>query len=1121
MGDVEYGGHMEDTVELHYTDVSVLGVNSPPRKPDHCDLLLDAIDAQLGQLQTPAQNAEGVSREPGCSEAVPLRWSQSVSKDTGLGSLSQTNDTPMSCLDLLHTPTTELSSERSAGCCHDPAPHEESSQTSDRWTTDREDSEREQIMWRLERLLGDTCGEGRLAAEAHPPSDSICTEDFVRRFRDEMVELVFPESNKEEEAGRVDISDCDTLHSEEQEQNSLKVDGRGGDKPGAGGKYMLQRLGGDGSMSHRTDDETVQHIGRCCAPKPRRLAGVPVWSFDTVSIDSDLDLVCTEQVRKHIHRRPGWRSLIQTVTDPDDCCTSHSDCDTPTHEEIQPLSASVCKKETYRLLCSADGHNTDRESSRQSRRCKPERTSEKLQPGCAEMKERLFTLRQECEREEESLRLKKSQLKDVQFSLTGLKQRREHALQELEQLGVETAKLEKEKRSLAFVLRDSRIRKDFTSCQKTQLKTQRDSAVPEPSVVVMTALEREEMDRQLSGAKIELFAEQRRSREKLDSMQEKFEETRDELQRVTEAESVLRTRCSHLEQEQRQKNEQLKAVEFRAGELQAELGESKVRVRTLEKMLDQKELRLQDLQKNREALQVERDGLKRELHHLQTQHCSALKQTQDQAHKAMEAALKQQVEDMTRHHEQQIQKTEEEKRKALEEQQSLTQNIESLKKSVQLKDEEAEKLRDSLQQQKLDTKQREEVLRAAASEQVQRAIEEERRKWKAEKEEAVLLHCGKLEEQNRERLENVNSEMQQEKNKTLALQQKVMALRAKIQELESESCAQQKERESLLAAMCKSLKEEQRAELQKLQRQMSQENHRAALQLQQAAQRSQSEADRLRALLEEKDSTSNWITAEVDQQLRHWVQELAAECHKLHRLVEQHGAKQSCVQLPLSPTAAEALTDLRRTGEQLEHVMSHLLQELESQRQTTEDLRKDKERELSIQRQQLRIERDLALHSLQQRLIQEHIEELSSLNWAHVCDGTAEGGGAAASLRRQLKAKDLELEQVQRNLGQWKEQTAARLACKFEEELTAELERCKTKLLRGRKTLNGQEEQHRESARPREMTTREAQSPVRSPSLRVAASHTPSDVASLKLLCYLQSRLRQLRVENQAQPCPL
>lgn len=73
-----------------------------------------------------------------------------------------------------------------------------------------------------------------------------------------------------------------------------------------------------------------------------------------------------------------------------------------------------------------------------------------------------------------------------------------------------------------------------------------------------------------------------------------------------------------------------------------------------------------------------------------------------------------------------------------------------------------------------------------------------------------------------------------------------------------------------------------------------------------------------------------------------------------------------------------------------------------------------------------------------QLLLQEHIEELS---WPHMCDGGADGGGVAASLRKQLGAKDLELRQVQRSMAQWKEHTAARLACKFEEELTSDLER--------------------------------------------------------------------------------
>jgi len=82
---------------------------------------------------------------------------------------------------------------------------------------------------------------------------------------------------------------------------------------------------------------------------------------------------------------------------------------------------------------------------------------------------------------------------------------------------------------------------------------------------------------------------------------------------------------------------------------------------------------------------------------------------------------------------------------------------------------------------------------------------------------------------------------------------------------------------------------------------------------------------------------------------------------------------------------------------------------------------------------------------MKQRLLQEHVEELSRLKRPPACDGGALAGGAAASLRTQLKAKDLELRQVQSSMAQWEGRTAARLAGEFEEELTAELERYRSK----------------------------------------------------------------------------
>ncbi|XP_041643373.1 trichohyalin [Cheilinus undulatus] len=724
------------------------------------------------------------------------------------------------------------------------------------------------------------------------------------------------------------------------------------------------------------------------------------------------------------------------------------------------------------------------------RRCRSDRRSEKMQSDCAKMKERLSTLQQKCQNEEEKLQLKKTQLKDVELSLSELQQRRKHTLQELEQVTTETAKMEREKRRLEIVLRDYRAQKDSISYKLQDLMRQKKASAVE-SRVVMSVLEREEMDRQLDMAKTELFAEQRRSREKLESMQEKLEETREELQRATEAERLLRTRCACLEEEQRQKKDQT----------EGELGECRIRVGTLEKMLAQRELQLLDLKEQHGALKEERNGLKGELQYLESRHSDELKEAKEQVQRMSVSKQK-----------------EAEWANTLKEQAaSLTRHIESLKTTIKLKEEEVRKLIDSLEQQREEAKKQEEELRVEASQKEHQALEEARRKWEVEKVEAVQEQCGILEEKNRKKLESMRSEMQRERSKTSALQQKVLELKTRVQELESESSAQQREQESLLAVICKSLKEEHQAELQKIQEQMAEESRRAAQRLEQAVQLAEKESDRLRLMLKDKESSHHEITAELDKQLRQCAQELTVECQHLLLLVEQSGAKQSSVEITLSLTVTEALTNLRMLRKPLKQTISHLHQELHKQKEATEQLRKAKERELSIQRQQLRMERDQAMDSLKERLIQEHIEELSSLNLAHMHDGEAEGG-AAASLRKQLRAKDLELRQVQRSMAQWKEQTAARLACRFEEEMTSELERCKIKLLRGRKTSRNQEEMQRKSGRPdRDLMsyTEEAHISVPPPSVHVAAPHSSSDVGSLKLLRYLQSKVKQLRVENQ------
>ncbi|KAG7488992.1 hypothetical protein JOB18_002459 [Solea senegalensis] len=1071
------GADAEDTDELLYTDLSVSrsDFDPEPLRPDHCDLLLDAIDAQLGQLQVQTQKHQDIFKKPVCRDAA-LQWSQSPSKDTGLGSTMQTNDAPMSCLDLIHSPVTE----QRLDCRRSPESQEETEDMSDIRTRIKEDveSHREEVMWRLQRLLGDSCKENTLT-ETRPPTDSVCTEDFVRRFREEMVEVALPRSNvpqwdKEEDTERTEISDRDTRQSEQKGQSVCAVDGSS-----TPGKSTKETASVHYSLSKKTSQRR-QELDEC-----------PLHNF-TVNVANINE--------KTPNGRDGrrWRPLIQYITGSDDSST-----DTHTQEESEPQSTSVHsstfgeeqkrsrkalhkKRQTYRLVCSVgdEDKDTDEETSRFGGSF--ERTLETMQ--WMKMKERLNHLRQKCEREEETLKMKRTQFRDIELCLSELRQRRKHALQELERLSAEMNQMETEKQNMELFLEERRLQCDSISGHVEELQMQRESFLidvrdmeeelanlgqhkkslrdgpfkEKNSVIVMSVLEREELERQLDQSKTALFAEQRRAREKLESMQESLEQTREALQRATESESSLRHSCARLQDKQTQKKEKIQALEARVGELQAERGQCQLRVVTLEKMLAQKELQMLTVQEQHGALQAERDGLKGALRHLESQHCTAQREAREHTYQIMESV-----------------------------EVTFTCDLGFL----QLKDDEVKKLQISLEQQREQAKNREEELHKDNSEKVHKAVEEERRRWEAERVEAVQVHCGRLEEKNSKSVERVKSELQQEKNKTLTLQHKVLELKKRMQELERAPGGAAPVEETDDSGPRRSTERET--------------GDRGAPR--QALCVAEKEAGRLRVVLEDRESSYNRITAELEQQHRLWAQELRAECQHLHLLLEQKsGAKLSPVPLPVSPTEAEALTSLRALREQVEHVITHLHQELHSQQLNTEQLRKHKERELGMQREQLRMESDQARDSLKERLIQEHIEELSSLTRAHV----SEGGGVAASLRKQLKAKDLELRQLQRSMSEWKEQTTARLACKFEEELTVELER-KTK-------IQGRERKSEKAEGGEEMAPKatETQNSIFCPSLHVvvdsAASRSPSDVASFKLLRFLQTRVKQLRLENQA-----
>ncbi|KAJ8379321.1 hypothetical protein SKAU_G00000990 [Synaphobranchus kaupii] len=954
------------------------------------------------------------------------------------------------------------------------------------------------------------------------------------------------------------------------------------------------------------------------------LAGVPVKSFDSVTIDSDLDSVRTDRVRKHFQNalRCGAAVRCARGLHLEDLYTDQSDPDLlleprskfslqslrgnapggsrPVRKSRHPRRETSSAVVRYDCSDNEDTDEVEEEEEEQAglsgldprglvqRNSAPwrRRSSRLKRPHLRTLtggwldvmnsdrmllEESLHTLRQNCLREEERLKQKRDQLYDTEQSLTTLLQQKKHAVQELECARATAEQAQREGRGLEASLRDSRAQADSTRSQLRMLQTQRDdhmtemidleeelTALRRHKAVLqertgaelekrfhtnsLSVLEREELDRQLDSAKTELFAEQRRARHKLDSLQERLEEAQQELDQRVEEVRVLKESCTDLEEQltdaqrhreelEQRRREEVQTHKAQVQELQGQLEEQAGRVGALDRLLAQEEVGTQEqlsalqeekrsleeqrsaLQEEKRSLEEQRSALQEEKRSLEAQllsqreaHCTELRQTQEQAGRDKELELEQLRSELSLAGEQEIEQVlrqaEEDKKEALKEQAlSHTQHSDTLHARIQLKEEELRKLKDSLERQEESERERAEELRAEAQKtvlsQVRQAVEREHRKWEAQK--------------------------------GAELQNKIVELQTRVQEQDSEERLQQREHAAALAAVRRALREEQQTELQQLRRHLEQEAQREVSRLQQAVQQAQGEAQALQAALAERGRSHEEGVSRVEQQQRGWATDLGAECQRLRELLEQCGATGGAVHLPHNPTVAQVVQTFHSMREQLYTLVSRLQQDLDTQRHATQQLSRDKERELRTQKEQLTVEREQALDSLRERLIQDHIEELSSLQRAQLRDSNSEAGGVAASLRRQLQEKDSELREVQRSMGRWKEQTAARLARKFEEELTSELERCKAQLLKERRPrarMDQQRKLQRLETEMRQLTTeyggpgvlRSTSTPSLL-SLDPPAAPGPPDLATFKLLRHLQSRVRLLRAENSVQTC--
>ncbi|XP_057182011.1 trichohyalin [Triplophysa rosa] len=1031
--DHECSGENTDELISAEVDGGVDGYGLMSLSHDYYDRLLDPIDAQLSHLYTQGlRQMRGVnSKRNEFPSSGHLEGSLSLSKDTGLGSTVPTND--------------KTSSTPSEGK-GDQTEHQTADilRESDVWHSEvngslRSVSRAEQCRWRLEKLLGKSSEVAGLGNEEDELTmDSICTEDFSARFRDEMLDL-------SDKAPDVPITSSDTADLTEP-QRSLYP-------------------------------QRSKNIPKYPSKTPlRHLTGIHMQSFDSVTIDTDLDTVCSEKVRQHLKsaftnkNSPGFRLSRGNVfyTGPG----FQNNIQSSSSDDVAEMGGEGSKRYS-RGRRHPSGRKGKKQSSQKSGRCGSNTSTERPQ---------------------DKIRMDKDQLTELRLSLAKLQQQKITVVQFLERLREEMDQTKKEQNSLQIIMRDSRAQVQNIRCELHKLQAQRDVCLEQVRVLKdqqvtlvqrkktspsydischncisrsVSILEREEMDRLLNNTKSELFSEQRRFRDTLDSMKERLDEVNQELEQKDEDFKALQQKRSDLE---KQLADTVKEREHVKESSQEALKQQVNRFAALERTVAQKELLLRGLEEEKKALHLELCSLRKE-------NKLKLTEIENRTKKEKEQEISKLTLRLTKRHQEELQtvrlQADELRSAALTEQaRAHKQSVDSVHNCIQTKDEEVKRLKAALEQYEDKMRRQTEELRRETQEKIAKALKQEERNWEEQREKALREQRRFLEERVEEAVKREREEVEKERKNTLALQRKVNEL--------------------------------QKAE-------------KDAAHLKETLQRSEQELQHLRETLSEKDQKHQRRSARQERQNRNWAQDIHIECTCLQELLKLNGLTFESKHLPDSPTMPEALQTLQSVTKATQQLINDLKNEISSQRRTTLQLSHDEEQELRLVKEQLTKEKEQALTSLKEKLIQEHMKEKSSLCKGRLHMNDDDTDGLFAHLRRQLQAKDDELRLVQKNMAEWKGKTTARLAHKFQLEVTAELER---------RVPNPQAEQQKRLERlENEMRLLSMQcrdyreSQLSSNDLQSGPdfqhSSSTQDFTSYKLLQHLQSRIRHLQAETQ------
>ncbi|XP_063310237.1 trichohyalin-like [Pelobates fuscus] len=968
-------------------------------------------------------------------------------------------------------------------------------------------------------------------------------------------------------------------------------------------KFGTSEVFNAGSKDHSEDLKTMDSSlkeEKAGVTQYKHIAGIPLKSFDTVTVDSDLDSVTTERVRDHIRKARGIRK-------------GHADSGHSTrrlhrnhNERLRYTASSKMSKdddddeeEFERTIAGTQWRSGSTKQWTSSPNKAPESITRAISSDCQDspdqaqyrraiedlatervlLEESAAKLRRDAILEEERLTKKKAQCREADLSLNDLLLQKKEAYLELESLRDllertrneavrmethvrETQMAEESLRSELVLLEykhsdylkelkelemelDS-IKQQCSSAHSGQisnLKYEISSLTNERDELKarlrhtegsLTFMERQELERQLSNAKSELFSEQRTTRAKIVKLEENLEESQCKLEeKITECaekqekNKLLKSQLRELEKkyesqiqkQEEEASEHNEAFNQQVTELSSQVREQNTRIASLEKILSEKELdllRLRDvissLKAEKEAHVFAAEALKEE----QNKRVLDLQQQHQQDKDRQLAELKEQMHCQKQMEIQQFaENMEQVKIKALQDQaESLRKETDKALKTLEGKDKEIAKLKETLKSQKESMKKLAAELKQEAREMVHNTLLREQKKWEGEKKDALQIQRHTLEEQKLQDMADLREALENEHRMVMTLERKLADLQNEIQEHEIHKRSLLRENQEALDGLRTVLKEEKQQELMKLQQELSQDRDRDLERLKIRLQQMEEEQHVLRAEKNEAVFREREALAQTERAERALARDITAECEHIMNTTGRprtqspsRSRSQSCL------STNQALQMLHGVNEENNQFIHELQQEVEAQKRTVIHVQREKERELQQLKEQLQMDKEKALSLLKERLIQEHIEEITNMQRDQL---RGSNGPDGQSLRQQLREKDNELRAIQRNMAKWKEETATKLAQKFEEELNVELEKS---LSRSKAS-----ESHRYTERVGSgvcrlsginQDRRENSSHLRSastPSLNgVSVQH---DFGALKILRNLQGRVRELRADR-------